>query len=180
MAELTTIARPYAKAAFLHAQETGALEKWESMLQLAAAVVRDGAMRAALEAPQRGAGERARLMIEVCGEELDEGAQNFIHQLSQNKRLSLLPVIAQLFHRLMAAQQRFQDVEVTSAFELEDGETQKLSDSLKQRLGMEVNVSTSVDDSLIGGVLVRAGDTVIDGSVRGRLNRLAERLNSRV
>lgn len=180
MAELTTIARPYAKAAFLHAQEAGALDKWESMLQLAAAVVRDDAMRVALEEPQRGAEERARLMIEVCGDELDEGARNFIHQLSQNKRLSLLPVIAGLFHRLMAAQQRFQDVEVTSAFELDDGETQKLSDSLKQRLGMEVNVSTSVDDSLIGGVVVRAGDTVIDGSVRGRLNRLAERLNSRV
>lgn len=180
MAELTTLARPYAKAAFLHAQEQNALDQWEAMLGLAAAVVRDPAMQAALDDPARRAEQRAELLNEVCGDELDEGARHFIHQLAQNKRLSLLPVIARLFHDLLAAQKRFQDVEVLSAFELESGEAEKLAEALKRRLGLDVNVSTAVDDALIGGVVVRAGDTVIDGSVRGRLNRLAERLNSRV
>ena len=81
-------------------------------------------------------------------------------------------------HELLAEQQQFTDVEMISAFELDDAATDKLVAALKKRLGTEVNVTTSVDQSLIGGVLVRAGDTVIDGSVRGRLNRLAEQLNS--
>ena len=83
-----------------------------------------------------------------------------------------------LFHELAAEDQRTIDVELIAPFELEDAETDKLVTALKTRLGRNVQVSTSVDESLIGGVLVRAGDTVIDGSVRGRLNRLAEQLNS--
>lgn len=89
-----------------------------------------------------------------------------------------MPIILQLFHELLAQEQRFTDVELISAFDLDDAATEKLVTALKKRLGTDVNVTTSVDQSLIGGVLVRAGDTVIDGSVRGRLNRLAEQLNS--
>ena len=89
-----------------------------------------------------------------------------------------MPVILELFHALLAAEQQFTDVELVSAFEMDDAVAEKLVAALKKRLGTDVNVTTSVDQSLIGGVLVRAGDTVIDGSVRGRLNRLAEQLNS--
>lgn len=180
MAELTTIARPYAKAAFLYAQDGDRLAQWESMLKLAAAVVQQPAMRAALEDPARGAQGSADLLAEVCGDELDDKVRNFISQLAWNKRLIVLPEIARQFHDLVAARQRFRDVEVLSAFELEDAETDKLAEALRKRLALDVNVSGRVDESLLGGVVIRAGDTVIDGSVRGRLDRLAERLNSRV
>ncbi|KZY29046.1 F0F1 ATP synthase subunit delta [Alcanivorax sp. HI0083] len=178
MAELTTIARPYAKAAFVFAKEHDALEQWEKMLGLAAAVAGDASMRAYLDQPELDDATKVSAFAEVCGDELDESARNFVAQLTQNKRLPLLPIILQLFHELLAEQQQFTDVEMISAFELDDAATDKLVAALKKRLGTEVNVTTSVDQSLIGGVLVRAGDTVIDGSVRGRLNRLAEQLNS--
>lgn len=178
MAELTTIARPYAKAAFVFAKEHDALEQWEKMLGLAAAVAGDASMRAYLDQPELDDATKVSAFAEVCGDELDESGCNFVAQLAQNKRLPLLPIILQLFHELLAEQQQFTDVEMISAFELDDAATDKLVAALKKRLGTEVNVTTSVDQSLIGGVLVRAGDTVIDGSVRGRLNRLAEQLNS--
>ena len=178
MAELTTIARPYAKAAFVFAKEHDALEQWEKMLGLAAAVAGDASMRAYLDQPELDDATKVSAFAEVCGDELDESGRNFVAQLTQNKRLPLLPIILQLFHELLAEQQQFTDVEMISAFELDDAATDKLVAALKKRLGTEVNVTTSVDQSLIGGVLVRAGDTIIDGSVRGRLNRLAEQLNS--
>ncbi len=174
MAELTTIARPYAKAAFVFAKEQGDLGKWEKMLGLAAAVAGDATMRAYLDQPELDDAAKVSAFAEVCGDELDESGRNFIAQLTQNKRLPLLPIILQLFHELLAQEQRFTDVELISAFDLDDAATEKLVTALKKRLGTDVNVTTSVDQSLIGGVLVRAGDTVIDGSVRGRLNRLAE------
>ena len=178
MAELTTIARPYAKAAFVFAKEQGALDKWEKMLGLAAAVAGDASMRAYLDQPELDDAAKVSAFAEVCGDELDESGRNFIAQLAHNKRLPLLPVILELFHALLAAEQQFTDVELVSAFEMDDAVAEKLVAALKKRLGTDVNVTTSVDKSLIGGVLVRAGDTVIDGSVRGRLNRLAEQLNS--
>lgn len=177
MAELTTIARPYAKAAFLFAREADALAQWESMLGLVAAVAGTPEMRAYMEQPGISSAAKAETFAEVCGEQLDEAGRNFIAQLADNKRLALLPVITRQFHVLLAQQQQFSDVELVSAQELDDAEVEKLVASLKKRLGHDVRVSTSVDDSLIGGALVRAGDTVIDGSVRGRLARLAEQLN---
>ena len=178
MAELTTIARPYAKAAFLFAKEQGALDKWEKMLDLAAAVAGDATMRAYLDQPELDDSAKVSAFAEVCGDELDESGRNFVAQLASNKRLSLLPVILELFHELLAQEQRFTDVELVSAFEMDGAVAEKLVAALKKRLGTDVNVTSSVDASLIGGVLVRAGDTVIDGSVRGRLTRLAEQLNS--
>lgn len=180
MAELTTLARPYAKAAFLFAREQNALDKWESMLGLAAALIEDAAMADALDSPALSADGKAKLFVEVGGDNFDTGFANLIAQLAQHKRLALLPTIFAQYHALMAEQQKFADVEVTSAFELSDAETSKLVESLKKRFGMEVRVSNVVDAGLIGGVIIRAGDTVIDGSVRGRLNKLAEQLNSRV
>ncbi|MEY1660660.1 F0F1 ATP synthase subunit delta [Isoalcanivorax beigongshangi] len=179
MAELTTIARPYAKAAFRFAQDAGVTAQWENMLALAAAVSEQPAMRAWLQQPQLTASDKAQALLEVCGSDaLDEPARNFITQLAEYGRLALLPAILELFHELLAAQDAFVDAEIVSADVLEEAEVERLVSSLKQRLGRDVRVTTRVDASLIGGVLVRAGDTVIDGSVRGRLARLAEQLNS--
>jgi F-type H+-transporting ATPase subunit delta len=98
--------------------------------------------------------------------------------LAQNKRLDLLPQITVLFAGYKANFEKSVDVEVVSAFELADEMTQKLAAALGRRLEREVNVHTTTDASLLGGVLIRAGDLVIDGSVRGRLNKLATAMNS--
>lgn len=180
MAELTTLARPYAKAAFMFAREQNALEKWETMLGLTAALVEDPKMEQLLGSPHLSDDEKARAIAQVCGDELDQGGANFIAQLAENKRLGLLPMIFVLFHTLRAEQQAFADVEVTSAYELDEAEVSRLVASLRKRFGLEVKISNKVDAGLIGGVIIRAGDTVIDGSVRGRLQKLAEQLNTRV
>jgi F-type H+-transporting ATPase subunit delta len=180
MAEQTTIARPYAKAAFMFAKEQNALDKWESMLATAAACMAEETVRKALDNPALGVARKAAVLADLCGDTIDDGFRNFLVQLAQNKRLGLLAIIAGLFHRLNAEQQQFADVELTSAYDLDDAEVSKLAASMAKRLGVQVRVSKQVDPSLIGGVVIRAGDTVIDGSVRGRLRKLAEQLNSRV
>jgi F-type H+-transporting ATPase subunit delta len=180
MAEMTTIARPYAKAAFMFAKEQNALDKWESMLATAAALMAEEPVRKALDNPALDVARKIAILADLCGDAIDDGFRNFLLQLAQNKRLALLAVIAGLFHRLNAEQQQFADVELTSAYDLDDADVATLVASMKKRLGLEVRVTKQVDPSLIGGVVIRAGDTVIDGSVRGRLNKLAEQLNSRV
>ena len=132
MAELTTIARPYAKAAFVFAKEQGALDKWEKMLGLAAAVAGDASMRAYLDQPELDDAAKVSAFAEVCGDELDESGRNFIAQLAHNKRLPLLPVILELFHALLAAEQQFTDVELVSAFEMDDAVAEKLVAALKK------------------------------------------------
>ena len=180
MAELTTIARPYAKAAFLFASEKGALDKWETMLGLAAALVEDPQMAQVLGNPRLSDSDKVKAFADVCGDQLDQDGANFIAQVAHNKRLPLLPMVFSLYHALVAAQQNVADVEVVSAYELDDSETSKLVDSLKKRFGQEVRVSKAVDADLIGGVIIRAGDTVIDASLRGRIQKLSEQLNTRV
>lgn len=178
MAELTTIARPYAKAAFLFAQESDALDQWEQMLGLVASVAEDTAMHEFLDQPGLDGATKTQAFVDVCGEQLDEKGVNFIAQMAEHKRLDALPVVFQLYHELLAQSRQTTEVELISAYDLDDAETGTLVAALKKRLGRDVTVSSRVDPSLIGGVLVRAGDTVIDGSVRGRLDRLAEQLNS--
>ena len=180
MAELTTIARPYAKAAFLFAKQQNALEQWESMLATAGAVMAEAKVRQALDNPALVASAKTALLAELCGDEIDSSFRNFLDQLAQNKRLGLLTTIGGLFHQFLSAERQFANVELVSAFPMDDADVSGLVAALKKRLGVEVRVSKQVDSSLIGGVLIRAGDTVIDGSVRGRLNKLAEQLNTRV
>lgn len=178
MAELTTLARPYAKAAFRFALDKGQLAAWAEQLTLAAAVVSDDAMRDFLGRPQLTAAEQAEAVIRVCGDKLNGEGQNFIRQLAENKRLPLLPYINALFEQLKAEQEKAVDVEVVSAFDLSADQSGKLGQALSQRLGRAVNVSAKTDAALIGGVIVRAGDLVIDASVRGKLAKLRDSLNS--
>lgn len=180
MAELTALARPYARAAFLFAREQKALDKWASMLGLTAALVEDPQMARVLGSPSLSDEARVEAIVTVCGDALDQYGVNFITQLVENRRLKLLPVIFEQFHRLRAEEEGVADVEVTSAFELDEAEVARLKAALNKRLGKEVRVRSKVDAGLIGGVVIRAGDTVIDGSVRGRLQKLAEQLNSRI
>jgi F-type H+-transporting ATPase subunit delta len=101
-----------------------------------------------------------------------------VHLLAENKRLVLLPEISLLFENLKANQEKSVDVEITTAFEISSDVSSKLAQALKDRLQREIKLATSVDQSLIGGAIIRAGDNVIDGSVRGKLSKLAESMNS--
>lgn len=180
MAELTALARPYAKAAFLFAREQNALEKWASMLGLTAALVEDPQMERVLGSPSLSDEARVKAIATVCGDALDQSGVNFITQLAENGRLKLLPTIFEQFHRLRSQEQGVADVEVISAYELDEAEVERLKASLNKRLGKDIRINSKVDAGLIGGVVIRAGDTVIDGSVRGRLQKLAEQLNTRI
>ncbi len=178
MAELSTLARPYAKAAFEYARGKSMLAAWSEQLTTAATVAADAGMEAVLNNPSLTDEQQAQTMNDVCGDTLGAEMKNFVSILASNKRLALLPEISSQFELFKANQEKSVDVEVISAFDLADTTTGKLADVLGKKLEREVKVSTSTDKDLLGGVLIRAGDLVIDGSVRGRLNKLAEALNS--
>jgi F-type H+-transporting ATPase subunit delta len=178
MAELSTLARPYAKAAFEVARDKADLAGWSAQLATAAVVSRDAVIASILASPAYTAEQMADTVISVCGDALVEDGRNFIQVLASNKRLPLLPEIQALFEQYKANQEKRVDVEVVSAFDLGAVTEQTLVEVLSKKLEREVKVDSTVDQSLIGGVLIRAGDLVIDGSVRGRLNKLAEAMNS--
>ena len=178
MAELTTLARPYAKAAFEFAQSQKQLTEWSAMLGLASSVSVDETIQQVIRVPRMTGAEKANTFVEVCGDKLDAKVQNFIHLLAENDRLLLLPEITELFELLKAEQEKSVDVEVTSAFALNNEQKDKLAKVLSARLSREVRLHATEDSSLIGGVVIRAGDLVIDGSVRGKIAKLAEALKS--
>ena len=178
MAELSTLARPYAKAAFEFAREHEALAQWSEQLATAAAVSANEGMDTVLDNPSLTDEQQAQTLNEVCGDATGPEVKNFVSILASNKRLSLLPVICAQFELLKSNLEKSVDVEVVSAFDLNDETANKLADVLGKKLEREVKVSTSTDQDLLGGVLIRAGDLVIDGSVRGRLNKLAEAMNT--
>jgi F-type H+-transporting ATPase subunit delta len=178
MAELSTLARPYAKAAFEYALDKNQLARWDEQLATAAAVVAEKRMAAVLTNPSLTAAQQAAMLGDVCGDALSAEVRNFLAILASNKRLALLPDIHALFAQYKANKERTVDVEVISAFDLAESAMQRLAEVLGRKLERQVNVQTSTDSNLLGGVLIRAGDLVIDGSVRGKLDKLAEALNS--
>jgi F-type H+-transporting ATPase subunit delta len=178
MAQLTTLARPYAKAAFSTAETSGQLGAWSKGLGLLAAVAQTPRVAGFLADPSGNSGEQAQTLINLCGNDLDSKVQNFVLVLAANKRLGLLAEIVTLFEQLKAERERTVDVDVVSAFPMDAAAQAQLSAVLKQKLQRDVNLVATVDSSLIGGVVVRAGDTVIDNSVRGRLKKLAEAMTA--
>ncbi|MCZ6829702.1 MAG: F0F1 ATP synthase subunit delta [Gammaproteobacteria bacterium] len=178
MAELSTLARPYARAAFEFARDRGELQTWSAQLASAAAVTLDAVMARVLSNPALTAEQQAQTLKDVCGDAINSHGQNFVSVLASNKRLTLLPEISAVFDQYKANQEKTVDVKVFSAFEVTEQTEQTLARVLRTKLEREVKVDSVVDKTLLGGVLIRAGDLVIDGSVRGRLNKLAEAMNS--
>lgn len=172
MAEKSTIARPYAVAAFGLAKENKELAKWSDMLGFAAIVVTDEAMQDYVNNPKVEQETLIRLLLEVCGDQLNELGKNFIKVLVVNKRLNVLPEIAVLYNELRADAEKTVEAEVISAFPLTDAQQNTLVEGLKKRLGRDVTLVSKVDENLLGGAIVRAGDLVIDGSVSGQLSKL--------
>lgn len=177
MAELSTLARPYAKAAFEFAVGAGDLAGWSKQLLTAAAVAQSDNMVKVLASPALTSAQQATMFVDVCGEELTDKVKNFVKVLAENKRLGLLPHISSLFEEFKANREKSVEVSVSTVFELGDDVKQALAGKLSTVLEREVNLNTTIDKDLIGGVLIRAADVVIDGSVRGRLAKLAEAMN---
>lgn len=175
MAELSTIARPYTKAAFAQASASKALDDWSAALALAAQAVADSQVKPLLKNPALTAEQKADLILGVCSE-ASEQFQNFVKVLAENNRLLVVPEISSLFDHMKAELEKSVDVEVTSAFELTKEQQTKLAQALGKKLDREVNMTTTVDESLIGGLLIQAEDVVIDGSIRGKLAKLSEAL----
>jgi F-type H+-transporting ATPase subunit delta len=158
--------------------KNNALTSWSEQLAITAAVSQDGTMEGVLSSPSLTAQQQSQTLTEVCGDVLSAEVRNYVAVLASNKRLELLPEISALFEQYKANHEKSVDVEVVSAFDLADATRDKLAVVLGKKLERKVRVSTSTDGDLLGGVLIRAGDLVIDGSVRGRLNKLAEAMNS--
>jgi F-type H+-transporting ATPase subunit delta len=178
VAERATIARPYAKAAFEYARDARAFGEWSQGLALAAQIVEDPRVAPLTKNPRWTAEQLATLVTDVGGSKLGAGLQNFVRVLAENHRLLLLPEIAAHFEELRSAAENTVDVQVLSAVPLDAAQTAKLSAALSTRLKRTVRMQNSVDATLLGGAVVRAGDLVIDGSLKGRLERLATDLTS--
>ncbi|SEP96223.1 F-type H+-transporting ATPase subunit delta [Ectothiorhodospira magna] len=177
MSENTTAARPYAKAVFEVARDAGKLAGWSDQLAFMSAVAHDPNMRALLDSPKLTRETIAKAFLDVCKGKVDDSGQNFIRLLAENGRLALLPEITALFEVMRAAAENKVEATVISAQAVDAEQQKSIAAALKKRLGKEVELVCEVDDSLIGGAIIRAGDLVIDGSVRGRLTRLASNLS---
>ena len=171
--DATTVARPYAEAVFARATETGRLAEWSETLQLLAAALREPALVAFVTNPKITRAQQTELLFDIAAGRLDAEAQNLIRVLIENDRLVVLPEIADLYEIRRREAEGQTKVLVSSAFPLDAAVLQELAVALKAKLGLQVEITTEEDPSLIGGVRIRAGDTVIDGSVRGRLLQLA-------
>jgi F-type H+-transporting ATPase subunit delta len=178
VADRSTIARPYARAAFAHAQATKAFAAWSSLLGAAATAAADRRVARLIGNPHVTGDELVDLLGGLSKQAAGEGGKNFLRALAANRRLALLPEIAAQFEKLRADVEGIVDVEVIAALEIAAPQQKKLEAALAKRLGRDVRLHTRLDDSLIGGAIVRAGDLVIDGSLKGRLERLETALTN--
>jgi F-type H+-transporting ATPase subunit delta len=178
MAEISTLARPYAKAAFAVAEESKDYKSWSVMLATMANVVRLPAVKALLDSPAISADDKVAKLAETCSDEVFDAGKNLLSVMAENKRLELIPEVAEQFESLRAEAEHFADVVVTSAYELSAAELKTITEKMKARLGKDIQIAQEIDAALIGGAVIRSGDLVIDGSIRSKLGKLAEAMNS--
>lgn len=173
MSQALTLARPYARAAYAAARDAGRTAAWSQALALSARIAADPQVQTMLAHPQLGTDDAVALLMAGDG---DEAYARFLALLAENRRLELLPEIAGLFEQQRADAERIIKARVTSAAELQPAELANLINALRTRFGREVEVETAVDASLIGGAVIDTGEVVIDGSLRGKLDRLGSAL----
>jgi F-type H+-transporting ATPase subunit delta len=177
MSELTTVARPYAKAAFDFAVEAKAIDTWHEMLVFAAEVSKNETVITFLSG-NVSFEEAQDFFLKICGEQVDSNGQNFIKVMAENGRLLVLPEISEQFSKLKAEFIKEISVDVTSAVELTSEQEVSISTALEKRLDRKVKLNCNVDVSIVSGLIIKAGDMVIDGSIQGKLNRLATTIQS--
>ncbi len=173
MTDFTTAARPYAKAVYDIANETGSLDSWSDALANLAAVVSDEQVSKLLSNPETGKQQKGELLIQIMADKLNEQQQNLVKLMAENGRLSIMPDVHDQFEVARAKAENKVEAEVVSAFELTQQQTDELINTLKNKLGCEVTLTTTIDESLIGGVVIKAGDTIIDASMKSQLDSLA-------
>ena len=173
MADFTTAARPYANAVYDLASETTTLDSWSDALANLAAVVTDAQISEMLTDPETGKQQKGELIIQVLGDKLNEQQQNLVKLMAENGRLVIMQDVQEQFEVARAKAENKVEAEVVSAFELTAEQTDELINTLKKKLGCEVTLTTTVDESLIGGVVIKAGDTIIDASMKSQLDSLA-------
>ena len=158
------------------AKRKSALDAWSRQLSVAAAVAVEPSIHRVIESPATTSLQKANTLARVCGDDLSGEGKQLLHVLARNKRLHLLAEISAQYEALRAQEEASLEVEVISAYALNDAEQKRLVESLSKRFKKEIQLTSRVDGSLLGGAIIRAGDTVIDGSVRGKLNKLSETL----
>jgi len=178
MAELTTIARPYAEAAFRLAREGNALPVWSQMLRLLAAVTADPKVAAALDNPRLTAGDKEALLLSLCGDRLDPQGKSFVRVLVEADRVGVVPQIAAQFEALKDDADGLARARVDSAFPLSDAELAELKGALERHFGKKIETSVNVDPALIGGARITVGDTVVDGTIEAQLSAMATHLRA--
>ena len=176
MSELATLARPYAEAVFKRAKELGNSQEWSDTLAFLSAIMQDESLAAIVNNPRVGEDKLTALLLDICQDQITGEANNFLKLLIENGRLKLLPQIAELFENYKADDEGYVDVDVITAYALTKAEEQSFATSLKKKLNKKINIHASVDKTLIGGFLVKSGDSVIDGSISGQLQQLAKRI----
>jgi len=178
MADKTTIARPYARAAFEEARGANRLGPWSESLRTAATVVEDPRVAALLGNPRVTSSELSQLLIDIAGPQLGDHGTNFVRTLAENHRLAYLPEISTLFDELKDEAEKIVDVTVTSAAPLDDSQRKTLAAALERKLKRAIRMQCHTDPALIGGAVLQAGDLVIDGSLRTQLNRITYELTA--
>ena len=173
MAELSSIARPYAQAVFELAKDSGHYGPWSEALEFLATVAADKDMAALFSNPRVSRQQAADIVIELFDEGVGDEPKNLVRLLAQNRRLLTLSAIAEQYEILRAEAERTIRAELESALSISDGEQHRIAEALKTRLGREVELVVTTNRELVGGAVIRAGDLVIDGSIRARLERLA-------
>lgn len=179
MLENSTIARPYASAVFELAQESGQVEDWSAMLGLLSLLVSDPTMRQLITNPKVSRRQLQDLVFEVCGDGLSDLGCNLVKVLVQGDRLQYASAIRNQYEQMRAAAEGRVDVEVVAAYALDQQQQAGIAEIIAERLGKQVNIKTSIEESLIGGAIIRAGDSIIDASLRGRLTELRNELARR-
>ena len=177
MAEASTIARPYAQAVFDIATDTKKLSEWSKQLETLSAIVSDDQIGGLVVNPSVESDQIVDLLISIAKDNLDQEGKNFVKVLAENDRLSVISEIAKIFEDLKDQAEKTVQAEVVTAYELNDDQKSKLQAALKKRLGCEVEITSRVDNSIIGGAIIRAGDMIIDGSVTAQLDRLTSELS---
>jgi len=178
MAELTTIARPYAEAAFRTARDDNALPAWSQMLRFASGVIANPRVAAALDNPKLTAGDKTSLVLSICGDKLDHLGRNFVKLLVEADRVALLPQISELFETLKNDTDGVAKARIDSAFPLTDAQLAELTAALEKHFARRIEATVNIDPALIGGARITVGDTVIDASVQAQLQAMATRLRA--
>lgn len=173
MAEISTIARPYAVAAYKLAKETNSLDKWSEMLSFITAVSSDVQMQDYIHDPKVVSIDLQNTFLKVCGDKLNEQGQNLIKLLVEYNRMAILPAIAMAYEELKALDEGVLDAQIIAAAKPSAAEVKDLVARLEAKFGKKIDANVTVDEELIGGIKIIVGDTVIDASVKGQLQNLA-------